>query len=124
MKIAIIEEEEILVRVLKEKFESSGFEVAVAIDGNEAIPVIRSAKPDIILLDLLLPKRDGFAVLDDLKADPKLKNIPVCILSNLGQDEAVVRALKSGADDYLIKAQHSIDDVVKKVRAIIASKGK
>ena len=124
MKIVIVEDEEILIKVLREKFEKEGFKVSLAADGVEAVSVIKKAKPDIVLLDLVLPKKDGFEVLEELKSSGDLKMIPVIILSNLGQDEEIKRALKLGAVDYLVKTQHPINEVVEKVREYLMAKGK
>lgn len=78
--------------------------------------LVKSFHPDLVLLDLILPKKDGFEVLQELKADPGLKQIPVVVLSNLGQDEEIKKALDLGAVDYLVKVQHPINEVVEKVR--------
>lgn len=116
MKVVIVEDEEILLKVLKEKFEKAGFDVAVAIDGVQAIPVIKKSNPDIILLDLVLPQKHGFEVLQNLKASSELKTIPIIVLSNLGQDEDIKKALQMGAEDYIVKTQHPINEVVEKVK--------
>lgn len=113
-----------MIKVLKEKFEKEGFKVSLAADGVEALSVIKKAKPDLVLLDLVLPKKDGFEVLEEMKASGDLKMIPVIVLSNLGQDEEIKRALNLGAKDYLVKTQHPINEVVEKVRDYLMSKGK
>jgi len=116
MKVFIVEDEEILAEVLKEKLEDAKLSVSVAADGEAAIPGIKSFRPDVVVLDLILPKKDGFEVLQELKTDPKLKSIPVLVLSNLGQDEEIKRALTLGADDYLVKTQHPLKEVVEKIK--------
>lgn len=117
IKLVLVEDEEILRVVLKEKFEEAGFEMSVAVDGEEAVPLIQEINPKVVILDLLLPKKNGFDVLQELKADSSLKNIPVIILSNLGQDEEIKRALQLGAADYFVKTQHPIKEVVEKIKA-------
>lgn len=117
IKLVIVEDEEILQGVLKEKFEQAGFEVFVASDGGAAIPLIQEVNPKIVVLDLLLPKKDGFEILKELKTNSSLKNIPVVVLSNLGQDEEIKRALTLGALDYFVKTQHPIKEVIEKVKA-------
>lgn len=118
MKIVIVEDEEILLRVLKEKFEKANFDVSVAVNGEEAMGIIKKFQPDVVLLDLILPKKSGFEVLQELKADPELKPIPVVVvLSNLGQDEDIKRALQLGAEDYIVKTQHPINEVIEKVKS-------
>jgi DNA-binding response OmpR family regulator len=116
MRILIIEDEDVLIRVLKEKFEKEKFTVDIATDGDEALPIAKSTKPDLILLDIILPKSNGLEVLAKIKSDPELSLIPVIILSNLGEDEGIKKALSLGAVDYMIKAQHPINEVVDKVK--------
>ena len=124
MKLLIIEDEVDLAKVLEEKFVNEGFQVVkIAHDGMEATSLIKSFRPDIILLDLLLPKKDGFQILEELKDDPELKHIPVIVLSNLGEDEEIKRALSLGAKDYYVKVQHPIKEIVEKVKAY-AMRGK
>jgi len=118
IKLVIVEDEEILQSVLKEKFELAGFEVFIAADGEAAIPLIQEVNPKIVILDLLLPKKDGFTILTELKTNSSLKNIPVVVLSNLGQDEEIKRALTLGALDYFVKTQHPIKEVVEKIKAL------
>lgn len=124
MRIVIVEDEIALVRVLGEKFRREGFDVAIATNGDDALKVVRSEEPDLVLLDLILPKKDGFAVLQEMKSDAELRPIPVVVLSNLGEDENLKRALKMGAADYLVKTQHPINEVVEKVRGHLMSKSK
>lgn len=124
MKIVIVEDEEILQKVLKEKFEKENFKVSVASDGEVAFSVIKKTQPDMILLDLILPKKSGFEVLEEIKSDASLKTTPVIVLSNLGQDEDIKRALQMGADDYLVKTQHPINEVLDKVKERLMSKSK
>jgi len=124
MKILIIEDEEALRRVLQEKLQKSGFEVSAAKDGVEGWDMAKSKNPDIILLDLILPKRSGFDVLEMLKKDTELKNIPVFILSNLAEDESLKKALAMGAEDYFVKTQHPINEVVEKVKTRLIEKSR
>jgi len=114
--ILIAEDEDFLVRTLKDNLDSEGYTVYVAKNGEEAIQKIKEKKPDIILLDLLMPKKDGFYVLEEVKSNPDWKLIPVIVLSNLGEDESIKRALEAGADDYFVKSQHPIQEVVEKVK--------
>lgn len=116
MKILLIEDEEILGDVLKEKLEQEKFIVEWAADGEAGLERVKPFSPDLIVLDLILPKKDGFEVLKELKADSKLKTIPVVVLSNLGQDEEIKRALTLGAADYMVKAQHPINEVIEKIK--------
>lgn len=115
-KIVIVEDEEALARVLKEKFEGEEFEVELAMDGSVALAVIQKMRPDLVLLDLMLPKRDGIDVLKDIKADRDLENLPVIVLSNLDGDEDIKQAIALGVKDYFVKSQHPIKEVVEKVK--------
>jgi len=120
--ILIVEDEEFLVRALKDNLISEGYSVSVAMDGEAAFDELKKKKPSLILLDLLLPKKNGFDVLKDLKKDPELQLIPVVILSNLGEDSEIKKALELGANDYFVKSQHPIQEVVEKVREYIQGK--
>jgi DNA-binding response OmpR family regulator len=124
MKVLIIEDEEALRKVLQEKMEHSGFETFAAKDGAEGWDMARSKNPDIILLDLVLPKKNGFDVIDLLKNDSELKSIPIFILSNLAEDESLKRALQMGAEDYFVKSQHPINEIVEKVKTRLVEKSR
>ena len=114
--LLIIEDEEFLVQALKDSFEQEGYEVDVALDGDEGMAHIAKTRPDLILLDLLMPKKDGFYVLEQVKKNPDLKMIPIIVLSNLGGDEEIKKALSLGADDYFVKSQHAIQEILEKVK--------
>ena len=115
MKILIVEDEEILSTVLQEKFENENFKVEVAQEGSVVLAMAKKFKPDIILLDILLPKMNGIEVLKHLKNDDDISNIPVIMLTNLSEDVKIKEALELGAIDYLVKTQHPINEVVEKV---------
>ncbi len=115
MKILLIEDEEVLLRVLQEKLESENFNVQVALDGEAGMSAAKSFKPDMILLDLLLPKISGLEVLAILKEDSVLKQIPVIVLSNLSDGLSIKKALSLGAVDYLVKTQHPVNEVIEKI---------
>ncbi len=114
--ILIVEDEDFLIRVLQDNLATESFTTDVARDGYEAMDKIRRDRPALVLLDLLLPKKDGFEVLEEIKKNPDLKLIPVIVLSNLGGDADLKRALSLGADDYFVKSQHPITEVVEKVK--------
>lgn len=118
MKILIVEDEESLAFVLKEKLEKEKFEIQIAKDGEVAMSLARSFRPEMILLDLILPKKDGFLVLKELKADPELRVIPVIVLSNLGEDENIKKAFALGAKDYFVKSQHPINEIIEKIASV------
>lgn len=102
--ILLVEDDNFLANIYKTKFEMEGFKVSVAENGELGLKDAIKKQPDIILLDILLPKMDGFTVLEHLKDEEDTKDIPVVLLTNLGQKDDVERGLKLGAVDYLIKA--------------------
>lgn len=115
-KILIAEDEEVLLNVLKDRFEAEGWEVAIAKDGEETIAAIEKTPFDLVLLDLLMPKIDGFEVLKEVKSNPELKDVPIMVLSNLGGDEDIKKAMALGADDYYVKTQHPMSEIVEKAK--------
>ncbi len=117
MKILIVEDESALAIVLEEKLKKLDHDIRIAKDGDAALPLARSFMPSLMLLDLILPKKDGFAVLKEMKADPELAAIPVIVLSNLGEDDNIKKALSLGAKDYFVKSQHPINEIVEKIEA-------
>lgn len=118
-KIFIIEDEQSLRDILIMRLKDAGFEIEVAIDGAEALEKLKTLTPDLILLDIILPKIDGFAVLGKIKEDSRIKDIPVVVLSNLGQDTDIKRALDMGAVDYFVKAQHSLSEIIELVKKFL-----
>lgn len=119
-KIFIVEDEEMLSKVLAEQFSVAGFDVEIASDGEKALELLEKSKPDIILLDIILPKINGFDVLKSIKENPDTQDIPVIMTSNLGRDEDIKQAIKLGAIDYYIKAQHPIFEIIEKVSTFLS----
>lgn len=119
-KILLVEDDKFLSRAYNDGLKEAGFEVVVAFDGEAAIEKIRSEKPDLVLLDLIMPIKNGFEVLGDMAIDDTLKKIPVIILSNLSQESDVERGKALGAVDYLVKADCSLRAVVEKVTEHLA----
>jgi len=122
-KILIIEDEKVLLEVLQKKLTAQGFEVAVASDGDEGISQMKAFKPDLVLLDIIMPKKDGFGVLVEKNKDEELAEIPVIIISNSGQPVEIDKALKMGVKDYLIKTEFDPEEVIDKVVKIFGSEG-
>lgn len=114
--ILIIEDDKFLRDLIAKKLIKEDFEISEAIDGEEGARKVKEEKPDLILLDLILPGIDGFEVLSKIKEDPGLASIPVIILSNLGQKDDVERGLKLGAVDYLIKAHFTPGEIIEKIK--------
>jgi len=114
--VLIVEDEDFLIRALKDNLAAEGYAVDVAKSGEEAVEKIAKKKPDLVLLDILMPKKDGFYVLEEIKKNPEWKLIPVIVLSNLGEDTTIKKALEMGADDYFVKSQHPIEEVIEKAK--------
>ena len=117
--VLLAEDDSFLANIYKTKFEMEGFKIIHAENGEKALEEAKKKKPSIVLLDILMPKMDGFSVLEELKKDKDLKDIPVILLTNLGQKDDVDKGLAMGANDYLIKAHFKPSEVVAKVKAIL-----
>ena len=113
--ILFVEDEPALQASFKAIFAEKGYEFFQAIDGEEGLKLVRSAHPDLVLLDLVLPKKHGFEVLKEMKSDPELKDLPVIVLTNLENSEDVEKALELGATTYLVKANYSLEEIAQKV---------
>lgn len=122
-KILVVEDEEILLTALQEELRQGGYETEGAVDGEDGLKKIQSYKPDLVLLDLVMPKLDGMAVLKKLKSDPQTAELPVVILTNLSDYDRISEALSLGAKDYLVKANYSLSDLMGKVKSVL-SRGK
>ncbi|MBI2013591.1 MAG: response regulator [Candidatus Colwellbacteria bacterium] len=115
-KVLLIEDDLFLSNILTTRMQRMGVNVLRAMDGEEAIKLGLSSKPNLILLDIIIPKISGFEVLEELKGDPTVSKAPVIVISNLGQESDIERAKKLGVQEYFIKAQVSIDDIMESVR--------
>lgn len=123
-KILLIEDDALLVRMYQNKLQMDGYEVMVAGDGEEGLARIKEMMPDLILLDIMMPKMNGFEVLEQMKKDETIKTIPVVLLTNLGgSDEDVEKGLELGAVAYLIKSNVVPADVVAKIKEVLAATG-
>jgi len=114
--VLIVEDEGAMQRALKNKLEKAGYDVLLANDGAEALEQMKEHKPQLMLLDLIMPKLDGISVLREVKVNDELKNIPVIILTNLSSGDKVAEAMQLGTFDFLVKANYSLDDVLSKVK--------
>jgi len=122
-KVLLVEDDRFLRRAAEATLRKGGFAVTVAVDGEEALNVVRTVSPDIILLDLIMPKIQGFEVLRRLKEDLDTRDIPVVVLSNLGQDGDLQRALAAGAAGYLVKSNLSLANLLTRVTSILREIG-
>lgn len=114
-KILLVEDEEILIDILQRKLTQEGYKVSVARDGDKGLKTMKEVKPDLILLDIIMPKMGGFEVMEKMAEDPELKDIPVIIISNSGQPVELDKAQKLGAKDWLIKTKFDPQEVIEKV---------
>ncbi|HOV88530.1 MAG TPA: response regulator [Candidatus Paceibacterota bacterium] len=121
-KILVVEDDPFLANLLRLRLEKEKIEVIQAKDGEEALQKLKEIEPDLILLDLILPKKSGFEVLEDISLNPSLRNKPVIILSNLGQTVDVQRGKQLGAVEYFVKAKISIDDLIAKIEEFLQKK--
>ncbi len=117
--VLLVEDDVFLSGIYQKKFEMEGYKISTSDNGEKGLADAKKKKPDIILLDVLLPKMDGFTVLKELKADAGTKGIPVILLTNLGQKDDVEKGLEAGAVDYLIKAHFKPSEIVDKVKSVL-----
>lgn len=119
-KILLAEDDKFLSTALGDKLTREGFAVIKAVNGREASAKIKNERPDLVLLDLIMPQKTGFEVLADMKLDRLTKGIPVIVLSNLGQEADIKKAKDLGANDYLVKSDVEMKIVVEKIKAELA----
>jgi DNA-binding response OmpR family regulator len=120
-KILIIEDDAFLGEALSKKLDGEGYEVILISDGTEALPKMREIRPDLVLLDIVLPHMNGYEILEAKSKDAEIASIPVIIISNSGQPVEISRVLSFGVKDYLVKAQFDPDEVVSKIRMYLSN---
>jgi len=118
-KVLIVEDDQFLAELITKKLDEEGFDVVYAADGEKGWVAAQKDKPDIILLDLLLPGIDGFEVMENIKKDENLSKIPIIVISNYGQESKIQRAMSLGAKDYLVKANFTTGEIADKVRSVL-----
>lgn len=118
-KILIVEDDKFLSEMYVSKLKEAGFEIEAAYDGLECLKMIKEFQPDLILLDIVLPRTDGFEILQKIKKDPVWQKVKVVALTNLGQKDEVEKGLRLGADDYVIKAHFTPTEVVAKIKKLL-----
>ena len=119
-KILIAEDDKLISNSLSEALKSNGFDPVAAYDGEEAVAKAKEVKPDIMLLDIMMPKLDGISVLWELKANPDTAKMPVVVLTNIGDVETISKIIEAGAVDYLLKSDQSVDDIIQKVKDVLS----
>ncbi len=115
-KILIIEDDKFLLKLYSDKLRGEGFEVSGSLTGQEGLNKISAEKPDLLILDLVLPGKNGFEVLSEIKLNPKTKGIPVIVITNLGQESDIKRGLELGAAAYLVKSEFSMNSLSRTVK--------
>jgi len=120
-KILIIEDDQFLLKVYTTKLTNEGFQIEVATNGKDGFDQTKTFKPELIILDIMMPQENGFDLLKRLKTNKATKKVPVIILSNLGQESDVQKGLDLGAVDYLVKTNYSINEVVDKIKKALNS---
>ena len=120
-KILLVEDEEIMIDLLQRKLTQEGYEVSVARDGEEGLKLMREAAPDLILLDIIMPKMGGFEVMEEMQKDRELKKFLVIVISNSGQPVEIDKAQELGAKDWLIKTEFDPQEVIDKVKKQIGN---
>lgn len=121
-KILLIEDDPFIYEMYTTKFEHAGYAIDVATTGREGLERVKEWKPDIVLLDILIPELDGFGVLEAIRSAPETARLPVAMLTNLGQKEDIERGQKLGASAYIVKAHFTPQEVVSKVKALLAKR--
>ena len=121
--ILIVEDEPLLSNLLKQRLEKEGYIVAQAQDGQEALEKIKEQTPNLILLDIILPKVSGFEFLEKVRENPQMEEMPVIVISNLGQESDIQKGQSLGAVGYFVKAHVSIEDLVGQVKQFLESGG-
>ena len=121
-KIVCAEDDKLISASLIEGLKGAGFEAHAAYDGEEAIAKIKEVKPDVAVLDIMMPKLDGIGVVWELKANPDTANIPVVMLTNMSDAETISKIMDAGVTDYLLKSEQSIDQIVDKIKEVINRK--
>jgi DNA-binding response OmpR family regulator len=118
-KILVVEDDKYLVHAYSVKLQNSGFTVEVANDGEQALAMLATFNPDLVILDLVMPKKDGFTTLAELRQMEAYKNLPVLVASNLGQSDEVNRAKELGASDFVTKSNLSMSELVDKINSFL-----
>lgn len=118
-KILFIEDESALQRAVTQVLSEEGYQIFSALDGEIGLKLAYKEMPDLILLDLILPKKDGFEVLRELKQDPQMKNIPIVVLTNLEGSNDVERAIELGGTTYLVKTNYKLEEVIERVKQVL-----
>ena len=118
-KLILIDDDPFLLSILTDKMKEAGFEVETATDGEDGLNKIKSGGFDLVLLDMVLPKKDGFKILEEIRDDSQIKNVPVIVLSNLYDKNNIEKAMLLGAKDYVVKAYNTPEEIILKIKSFL-----
>lgn len=118
--IMVAEDDKLISNSLCEALKAAGYNPVPAYDGEETVAKCKAAVPDLLLLDIMMPKLDGISVLWELKANPQTAGLPVVVLTNIGDVGTISKIVEAGAVDYLLKSDQSVDDIIQKVKDVLA----
>ncbi len=122
-KLLLVEDDPMVIKMYQRKLNMEGFELALAYNGEEGLAALKKDRPQLVLLDIMMPKMDGFEMLKIVKTDPALKDIPVVMLTNLGdRSEDIQKSKELGADDYWVKANMPLNELIEKIKKILDKK--
>lgn len=120
--VLVVEDDSFLRKLLSDKLRHEGFELFEATNGQEALDFLKNNKPILMLLDLMMPGVDGFQVLESVRRDERIKDLPVIVLSNVGEKNMIERVQQLGADDYLIKAHFVLDEIIERITKVLGKR--
>lgn len=120
--VLVVEDDSFLRKLLCDKLRHEGFELFEATDGQKALDFLKDNRPILMLLDLMMPGVDGFQVLESVRRDERIKDLPVIVLSNVGEKQMIERIQQLGADDYLIKAHFVLDEIIERITKVLAKR--
>lgn len=118
-KILVAEDDKLISNSLCDALKAQGYEPSAAFDGEETLSKVKEIHPDLLLLDIMMPKLDGIGVMWELKANKEISDIPVVVLTNMGDMETISKILDAGATDYLLKSDQTVDDILAKVKTVL-----
>lgn len=122
-KLILVEDDPFLLSILADKIKKAGFDIETATDGEDGLNKIKSGNFDLILLDMVLPKKDGFKILEELRGDDQKNKIPVIVLSNLYDKSNIDKAMLLGARDYIVKAYNTPEEIIFKIKSFLVKEG-
>jgi DNA-binding response OmpR family regulator len=121
-KILLVEDEALMINLYQNLLTTKGFEVDTALDGNECMEKLKSGTYDLLLLDIMMPNKDGLLTLKEVRADEKLKNLPIIIMSNLGNENVISDAYAMGVSHYFVKSDTENDEIIKTINEVLSGK--